>query len=41
MTVCHLTAPDGRAEVCVAGPAEKVAEKVEVMEALAYHALWS
>ena len=41
VTACRLEAPDGRLEDCVAGPPELVLQKVEVMEALAYHALWS
>ena len=39
VTLCRMT--DGQPDVCVAGPPEKVVEKVEVLDSFAYHALWS
>ena len=41
MTACRLRSLEDEPDVLVTGPPEKVVEKVEVMEALAYHALWS
>jgi len=39
VVACHVAA--GQPDVCVAGPADKAVEEVEVLESLAYHAMAS
>ena len=41
VTACRLNATDGAPDARASVAPEKVVEKVEIMEALAYHALWS